>query len=74
MYPPPPQILEGHGVTDDPVSETYWKVTNGIRLTGMPAFNALTDTEQWQVSQLLKNADKLPQTVKAFLGQPALMK
>ena len=27
------------GVSDDPPGETYWKVANGIRLSGMPAFN-----------------------------------
>jgi thiosulfate dehydrogenase len=34
------------GVSDDPPAETYWKVANGIRLTGMPAFKSqvLTDT------------------------------
>jgi len=33
MFPQVPQLFEGHGVTDDPVGETYWKVSNGIRLT-----------------------------------------
>src|SRR5438270_7922404 len=37
MFPKPPQLWK-HGVTDDPVGETYWKVANGIRLSGMPAF------------------------------------
>jgi thiosulfate dehydrogenase len=46
-------------VSDDPVGETYWKVANGIRLTGMPSYkNILTDTQMWQVSLLLANADK----------------
>ena len=38
MYPEPPQLFRGKGVTDDPASESYWKTANGIRLTGMPAF------------------------------------
>ena len=38
MFPRPPQLFEGHGVTDDPAGETYWKVANGIRLTGMPGY------------------------------------
>ena len=47
------------GVSDDPPGETYWKVANGIRLTGMPSFKSvLTETEMWQVSLLLANADK----------------
>lgn len=37
MFPHPPQLLPPHkGVTDDPVGKIYWKVKNGIRLTGMP--------------------------------------
>jgi mono/diheme cytochrome c family protein len=47
------------GVSDDPPGKTYWTVSNGIRLTGMPSFKStLTDTEIWQVTLLLANADK----------------
>jgi mono/diheme cytochrome c family protein len=68
MYPRPPQLFQGVGVTDDPASETYWKVENGIRLTGMPGFKGrLSETEIWQVSLLLANADKIPASVKAAL-------
>jgi mono/diheme cytochrome c family protein len=69
MYPHPPQLLPpGEGVTDDPVGETHWKVHNGIRLTGMPAFQGtLSQAEEWQVSQLLHEADKLPDDVQAQL-------
>jgi thiosulfate dehydrogenase len=71
MYPQPPQLFKGHGVTDDSVGETYWKVANGIRLTGMPAYtNALSETEMWQVCLLLANADKLPLRVHTLLEQP----
>src|SRR5512141_939527 len=65
MYPPPPALLEpDRGVTDDPVGETFWKVRNGIRLTGMPRFEgALSDTELWQVSLLVQKADQLPPQV-----------
>src|SRR5580704_16935368 len=62
MFPKPPMLTEGTGVTDDPAGETYWKVANGIRLTGMPGFEkSLSTTQMWQVSLLLANADKLPQ-------------
>jgi thiosulfate dehydrogenase len=72
MFPQPPPLFEGEGVTDDPVGETYWKAANGIRLTGMPAYRgSLTDEQLWQVSQLLANADKLPQSVKDLMAQPA---
>ena len=71
MYPSPPQLLKGTGVTDDPAGETYWKVTNGIRLTGMPAYkDSLSDKEIWQVSQMLAGADKLPADVLSILQQP----
>ena len=71
MFPHPPQLLHGKGVTDDPAGETYWKVKNGIRLTGMPAYGpSLPDQQIWQVSVFLANADKLPGTVSAFLAKP----
>ncbi len=70
-FPHPPQLFKGHGVTDDPVGETYWKVENGIRLTGMPAFGkTLSQDAMWQVSWVLAKADKLPGPVHAILEQP----
>jgi thiosulfate dehydrogenase len=78
MYPHAPQLWHAHGsnsvvgVSDDPPGETYWKVSNGIRLTGMPAFDQiLSSTQMWQVSLLLANANKtLPQPVLDVLAQP----
>ncbi len=78
MYPAAPQLLKKHGksdvvgVSDDEPGETYWKVANGIRLSGMPAFNhVLTDTQMWQVTLLLKNADQqLPDPVMNILTEP----
>ena len=68
MFPKPPKLLQGKGVTDDPPGETYWKVEQGIRMTGMPGFDkALSTTQMWQVSLLLANADKLPASVKDSL-------
>jgi len=65
MFPDPPKLLEGKGVTDDPAGETYWKVAGGIRMTGMPGFSkSLSTTQMWQVSLLCANADKLPASVK----------
>ncbi len=70
-YPAPPQLFQGKGVTDDPAGETYWKAANGIRLTGMPAFDkSLSTTQLWQVSLLLANADKLPANVQQTLAAP----
>jgi len=71
MFPKPPELFHGTGVTDDPSWETYWKAKNGIRLTGMPGFQkALNDTQLWQVSVLLANADKISPAVKAYLSSP----
>jgi thiosulfate dehydrogenase len=71
MYPKPPELFRGTGVTDDPAWETHWKAENGIRMTGMPGFKGrLTDTQLWQVSLLLANADKLPALVKTALAAP----
>jgi thiosulfate dehydrogenase len=71
MYPHPPKLLEGKGVTDDEPGESYWKVANGIRLTGMPGFRpALSETQMWQVSLLVANADKLPKLVHDTLSVP----
>lgn len=68
MFPKPPKLTEGKGVTDDPPAETYWKVAGGIRMTGMPGFDkSLSATQMWQVSLLMANADKLPQTAKDVL-------
>jgi thiosulfate dehydrogenase len=69
MFPPPPQLFRGTGVTDDETWETYWKVSGGLRMTGMPAFaDHLGETKIWQVSVLLKNADKISPAVKAELA------
>ena len=69
MYPRPPQLFSGHGVTDDEPGETYWKVANGIRMTGMPAYKpSMSDQQVWQVTMLLKNADKLPASAQQILG------
>ena len=68
MYPKPTQLFRGTGVTDDPASESYWKAGNGIRMSGMPAFKSkLTDTQLWQVSQLVAHANEIPESVKKVL-------
>ena len=78
MYPAAPQLWKKHsknkvvGVSDDEPGETYWKVANGIRLTGMPAFApVLSDIQMWQVTLLVKNADQeLPDPVMKILTAP----
>ncbi len=76
MYTSAPQLWKRHrdhvGVSDDEVGKTYWKVANGIRLTGMPSYeHVLSTTQMWDVALLLKNADQpLPDPVTAILKQP----
>lgn len=80
MYPTAPQLFKKHrtgnvvGVSDDEAGETYWKIKNGIRLGGMPAFQHLySETQMWQVALLLKNADQsLPDPVMHLLETPAV--
>lgn len=73
MYPHPPKLLEGKGVTDDEPGETYWKVANGIRLTGMPGFRpTLSELQMWQVSLMVAQADKLPTSVAYALAVPTV--
>ncbi len=68
MFPKPPQLFKGMGVTDDEAWESYWKVAGGIRMTGMPGFkDHLSETQIWQVAVLVKNADKISPTVKGEL-------
>jgi mono/diheme cytochrome c family protein len=70
MFPKPPQLFTpDEMVTDDPEGVTFWVVTHGIRLSGMPGFGAtLSETERWQVTLLVAHADKLPPAVQAALG------
>ena len=80
MYPDAPQLWAPHGhsgvvgVSDDPPGETYWKVKNGIRLSGMPAYaQVLNETQMWQVTLLLAHANEpLPAEVMTLLKQPLI--
>jgi len=68
LFPQPPWLLDPQNKIDDPPGAVYWVVTNGIRLSAMPAFkNMLTDEQRWQVSQMLVNSHKLPPAAEAEL-------
>ena len=68
-FPPPPQLFDSREmVTDDPEGVTFWKVSHGIRLSGMPGFaSTLSDTQRWQVTMLAAHADKLSSAVRNAL-------
>ncbi len=69
LYQNAPQLAKD-GVEDDPDGVTYWKITHGIRMTGMPSFgSALTDNQVWALVLFLKHMDKLPpQADRAWKG------
>ena len=75
-FPRPPQLFTVDGrVSDDPAGETYWKVKNGIRLTGMPSFEkSLSDLQMWDVTALVARADNLPpQVIDALKPAPPVV-
>jgi mono/diheme cytochrome c family protein len=62
---PPPDLARRAG-------GYHWYVEHGVRLTAMPSFTkTLTDTEQWEVSNLLAGRENpLPESVKKVLATP----
>lgn len=60
MYPAPPQLPK-HGVEDDPEGWTFWRIQNGVRWTGMPAWQGTLNEQQiWQLVLFLKHMNSLP--------------
>lgn len=74
MFPRPPQFFRPNArKIDDPAGEVYWKVSNGIRLTGMPGFQrSLGNTKILELTGFMENATSLPADAMAVLKpQPA---
>lgn len=76
MYPHPPQFFHSTPAPAyDPgrpyraaSPKVYWKVKNGVRLTGMPGFqDSFTEEQIREVSQFVSNARNLPPSVIAAL-------
>ena len=66
MFPPPPQFFVD--IDDDPAGNVFWRIKNGIRLTGMPAFApSLSDEQIWTVALMLNNAKHLPPAAQTEL-------
>ena len=64
-YPAPPQLASA-GVEDDPEGWTFWKIENGIRWTGMPAWQrTLNPRQTWMLALFLRHMDKLPPAAQA---------
>lgn len=59
-------MLAKHGVEDDPVAESFWKIKHGIRFTAMPSFGAtLSDDDIWKIAMFLSKMDHLPSAIDA---------
>jgi mono/diheme cytochrome c family protein len=62
--PPAPQLINRIPHDDDPW--LFWVTKHGVRMTGMPAWDAiLTDEEMWKVIAFIKHSDKLPPQVQS---------
>lgn len=76
MYPHPPQFFRpGRSTAYNPnrpfrpaTPKAYWKIKNGVRLTGMPGFkDSFTEQQILAVSQFVGNARNLPPAAIAAL-------
>jgi mono/diheme cytochrome c family protein len=71
---PPPPGPERAGGPGRGESNDFWRIKNGIRLTGMPSFEkALSDDQIWQLAALLANRGNMPPEVKAALESDAAL-
>jgi thiosulfate dehydrogenase len=65
FYPPAPQLILHP--PDDPDWHTQYVVHNGIRYTGMPAWDkTLSDQDIWKVTIFLSHIEKLPPAVQEY--------
>lgn len=73
MYPRPPQFFAPDAKKiDDPAGEVYWKVRNGIRLTGMPGWrSSLSDAQIRDLTGLLEDSSPLPSAAMSVLQSPS---
>jgi thiosulfate dehydrogenase len=74
FYPPPPQLVQDP--PDDPDWHNYFVIRNGIRYTGMPAWDkTLSDEDIWKITIFLSHMEKLPQAAQDYwknaFGVPA---
>src|SRR5450755_4528315 len=65
FYPPPPNLIMDP--PDDPEWHLFFVIRNGVRYTGMPAWDkALTEPDIWKVTAFLARIDKLPPVVQEY--------
>ena len=65
FYPPPPNLILDPD--DDPEWHIFYVIHNGVRYTGMPAWDkALPDADIWKVTAFLSRIEKLPPAVQDY--------
>ena len=65
FYPPAPQLILHP--PDDPDWRTFYVIRNGVRYTGMPAWEKnLGESDIWKVTAFLSHMEKLPQGVQDY--------
>ena len=65
FYPPAPNLISHP--PDDPEWHTFYTIRNGIRYTGMPAWDkALSNDDMWKLTMFLSHMDKLPPGVQEY--------
>jgi mono/diheme cytochrome c family protein len=65
FYPPPPSLILDP--SDDPEWHVFYVVHNGVRYTGMPAWDkALSENDIWKVTAFLTRVEKLPPAVQEY--------
>ena len=64
MEPSPPYLLDASRKWTR--SQLFWIISNGIKMTGMPAWRrSLTDDEMWSIVGYLDATDRIPQATFA---------
>ncbi len=65
LYPPPPNLISDPD--DDPEWHIFYIIHNGVRYTGMPAWDkTLADADIWKVTAFLSRMQKLPPAVQDY--------
>jgi mono/diheme cytochrome c family protein len=65
FYPPVPQLVLRP--PDDPEWQTFYVIHNGIRYSGMPAWDkVLSEEDIWKVTSFLSHMEKLPPVVQEY--------
>jgi mono/diheme cytochrome c family protein len=65
FYPPPPNLILHP--PDDPEWHVFYLIHNGVRYTGMPAWDkTLSEPDIWKLTAFLTHVDKLPPAVQDY--------